>query len=64
MQRATFENASQPAVGMQTLLVSSRFVVRDGNLGLDAPHGQPVRRFEPSPPANTGCCRVARVRPG
>ncbi|NDW45649.1 amidohydrolase family protein [Ruegeria sp. PrR005] len=42
--RATFENANQPAVGVQTVLVNGGFVVRDGSLLLDAPHGQPIRR--------------------
>ncbi|MBD1545358.1 amidohydrolase family protein [Roseibium aggregatum] len=44
--RATFENANQPAVGVQTVLVNGGFVVRDGNLILDAPHGQPIRRAQ------------------
>lgn len=42
--RATFENANQPAVGVQTVLVNGGFVVRDRELILDAPHGQPIRR--------------------
>ena len=41
---ATFENANQPAVGVQTVLVNGGFVVRDGQLDLDAAHGQPIRR--------------------
>ncbi|MDW4551584.1 amidohydrolase family protein [Defluviimonas sp. D31] len=42
--RATFENANQPAVGVQTVLVNGGFVVRDGQFVLDAAHGQPIRR--------------------
>ncbi|MTI42439.1 dihydroorotase [Roseibium hamelinense] len=42
--RATYENANQTAVGVQTVLVNGGFVVRDGSLILDAPHGQPIRR--------------------
>jgi N-acyl-D-glutamate deacylase len=42
--RATYENANQPAAGVQTLLVNGGFVVRDGELVLDAPHGRPIRR--------------------
>ena len=42
--RATFEDSAQPAVGVQTLLLNGGFVVRDGQLVLDAPHGQPIRR--------------------
>jgi N-acyl-D-glutamate deacylase len=40
----TYEKPNQPAVGVQTVLVNGGFVVRDGELILDAPHGQPVRR--------------------
>jgi len=43
--RATYENANQPAVGVQTVLVNGGFVVRDGALVLDAPHGRPIRRM-------------------
>jgi N-acyl-D-glutamate deacylase len=42
--KATYENANQPAVGVQTVLVNGGFVVQDGTLVLDAPHGQPIRR--------------------
>lgn len=42
--RATYENANQPAEGVQTLLVNGGFVVRDGALVLDADSGQPIRR--------------------
>ena len=41
---ATFENANQPASGVQTVLVTGNFVVRDGELQLDAPFGVPIRR--------------------
>jgi hypothetical protein len=40
----TYEKPNQPAVGVQAVLVNGGFVVRDGELILDAPHGQPVRR--------------------
>jgi N-acyl-D-glutamate deacylase len=40
----TYEKPNQPAVGVQTVLVNGGFVVRDGALILDAPHGQPIRR--------------------
>lgn len=42
--RATFENANQPAVGVQTVLVNGGFVVQNGSLVLDGAHGQPIRR--------------------
>jgi N-acyl-D-glutamate deacylase len=42
--KATFENANQPAVGVQTVLVNGGFAVRDGQMVLDAAHGQPIRR--------------------
>lgn len=42
--RATFENANQPAVGVQTVLVNGSFVVRDGELVIEANAGQPIRR--------------------
>ena len=42
--KATYEDANQPAVGVQTVLVNGGFVVQDGALVLDAPHGQPIRR--------------------
>ena len=35
---------NQPAVGVQTVLVNGEFVVQDGELVLDAPHRQPIRR--------------------
>lgn len=41
---ATYENANQPAKGVQTLLVNGGFVIRDGALVRDAGSGQPVRR--------------------
>jgi len=34
----------QPTVGVQAVLVNGGFVARDGELILDAPHGQPIRR--------------------
>ena len=42
--RATFENANQSAVGVQTVLVSGQFVVRNAELNVDAAPGRPVRR--------------------
>ncbi|MFK7845302.1 MAG: amidohydrolase family protein [Rhodothermales bacterium] len=42
--RATFENANQPAVGVQTVLVNGEFVVRNADLIVDAAPGRPVRR--------------------
>jgi hypothetical protein len=42
--KATCANANQPAVGVQTVLVNGKFVVRDSTLVLDAPHGKPIRR--------------------
>ncbi|MGD9295410.1 MAG: amidohydrolase family protein, partial [Roseobacter sp.] len=42
--KATYQDSNQPAVGVQTVLVNGGFVVRDGELVLDAPHGQPIRR--------------------
>jgi N-acyl-D-aspartate/D-glutamate deacylase len=42
--KATYENSNQPAVGVKTVLVNGKFVVRDGTIILDAPHGQPIRR--------------------
>jgi N-acyl-D-aspartate/D-glutamate deacylase len=42
--KATYENSNQPAVGVKTVLVNGKFVVRDGKIILDAPHGQPIRR--------------------
>ncbi|WP_270731067.1 amidohydrolase family protein [Shimia sp. Alg240-R146] len=41
---ATYENANQPAVGVQTLLVNGSFTVKDGDLVLDASSGQAIRR--------------------
>lgn len=41
---ATYANASQPAVGVQTLLVNGGFVVKDSALVLDANTGQAIRR--------------------
>jgi N-acyl-D-glutamate deacylase len=42
--KGTYEDANQPAVGVQTVLVNGGFVVQNGELILDAPHGQPIRR--------------------
>jgi N-acyl-D-aspartate/D-glutamate deacylase len=40
----TYEKPNQPAVGVQTVLVGGGVVVRNGELVLDAPYGQPIRR--------------------
>ncbi len=40
---ATFQNANQPTVGVQTVIVNGGFSVRDGELVLDAPHGRAIR---------------------
>ena len=40
----TYEKPNQPAVGVQTLLVNGGLVVQNGELIIDAPHGQPIRR--------------------
>jgi N-acyl-D-glutamate deacylase len=40
---ATFENANQHTVGVQTVIVNGGFAVRDGELVLDAPHGRAIR---------------------
>jgi N-acyl-D-glutamate deacylase len=76
--RATYENANQPAVSVQSVLVNGGFVVRDGDVILDAPHGQPIRRTvveqtcqgrmrSPGRPAASAPARVLepsrRVRP-
>lgn len=42
--KGTYEDANRPAVSVQTVLVNSGFVAQDGELILDAPHGQPIRR--------------------
>jgi adhesin HecA-like repeat protein len=42
--KATYENANQPAVGVQTVLVDGGFVVQNGALVLDADGGVPIRR--------------------
>ena len=42
--RATYQDSNQPAVGVQTVLVNGGFVVQDGELVLNAPHGEPIRR--------------------
>jgi N-acyl-D-aspartate/D-glutamate deacylase len=42
--KATYENANQPAVGFQTVLVDGGFVVQNGELVLDADGGVPIRR--------------------
>lgn len=44
--RSTYDDANQPADGVQTLLVSGGFVVKDGALVLDADSGQPIRRSQ------------------
>ena len=41
---ATYDNANQPATGVQTVLVNGGFAVHDGALVTDAAHGQPIRR--------------------
>jgi N-acyl-D-glutamate deacylase len=41
---ATYENANQLTVGVQTVLVNGGVVVSDGELVLDAPFGRPIRR--------------------
>lgn len=40
----TYEQPNQPAEGLQTVLVNGGFVVQNGELILDAPQGQPMRR--------------------
>lgn len=42
--KATFANANQPAVGVQTVLVNGAFAVQNAKLLTDAAHGQPIRR--------------------
>jgi N-acyl-D-glutamate deacylase len=42
--RATYENANQPAVGVHTVLVNGTITVRDGELVLAARGGRPIRR--------------------
>lgn len=42
--KATYENANQPAVGFQTVLVDGGFVVQNGELVLEAAGGVPIRR--------------------
>ena len=39
---ATFENANQLTVGVQTVVVNGGFSVRDGELVLDALNGRPI----------------------
>lgn len=41
---ATYSNANQPAVGVQTVLVNGAFTVRDGELVLNADGGEAIRR--------------------
>lgn len=41
---ATFDNANQPAVGVQTVLVNGGFAVRGGALVLNGAHGRAIRR--------------------
>ena len=40
----TYQQPNQPAVGVQTLLVSGELVVDAGELLLEAAPGQPIRR--------------------
>jgi N-acyl-D-glutamate deacylase len=42
----TYDNPSQPAVGVQSLLVNGELVVDGGELVLDASPGRPIRRTE------------------
>jgi N-acyl-D-glutamate deacylase len=42
--KATYEDANQPAVGVQTVLVNGVAVVAGGELILDASPGRPIRR--------------------
>jgi len=42
--QSTYENANQPATGVQTVLVNGEFVVRKSKLILDANAGRPIRR--------------------
>ncbi len=44
--KATFDNANQAAVGVQTVLVNGGITVRNGELVLDAAHGQAIRRAQ------------------
>ena len=41
---ATFQNANQRTVGVQTVIVNGGFAVRDGALVTDGAHGRPIRR--------------------
>ena len=41
---ATYDKPAQPAVGVQTVVVNGGLVVQDGELIVDAAHGQPIRR--------------------
>ena len=43
---ATFENANQPTVGVQTVIVNGGVVVKDGELVLNAPFGRPIRNAQ------------------
>ncbi len=40
---ATFANANQPAVGVQTVIVNGKFALQNATLLTDAAHGQPIR---------------------
>ena len=40
---ATYREPTRPARGVRQLLVGGTFVVRDGNLRIDARPGRPVR---------------------
>lgn len=44
--RATYENANQPAEGVQTLLVNGDFLIKDGKLIAEAGSGQAIRRIQ------------------
>jgi len=45
--RATYENANQPAVGVHTVVVNGTITVRDGELVQAARAGRPIRRVVP-----------------
>lgn len=44
MDRATYDDPTQPSAGIPHVLVNGRFVVRDGELVEDVMPGQPIRR--------------------
>ncbi len=43
---ATFENANQLTIGVQTVIVNGGFSVRDSQLVLDAPNDRPIRNAQ------------------